>query len=104
MTEFLTIEDAEADALGGSGRLSGTVAPMIRSVRIPDDSTTTMPVARSRESERRLSAQRPIPRRGLSRTEAAMYIGVTGSQSPSSYRCGRSPAIRPADESARGVA
>ena len=31
--------------------------------------------------ERRLSALRPIPRRGLSRTEAAMYIGYASEDS-----------------------
>jgi hypothetical protein len=49
---------------------------MTRPARIPDAAETTLAVARSPASERRLSALRPIPRRGLSRIEAAMYVGV----------------------------
>jgi len=38
-----------------------------------------------------LSAVRPIPRRGLSRDEAAMYIGISASKSDELVRDGRMP-------------
>jgi predicted DNA-binding transcriptional regulator AlpA len=38
-----------------------------------------------------LSAVRPIPRRGLSRDEAAMYIGISASKFDELVRDGRMP-------------
>ena len=38
-----------------------------------------------------LSAVRPIPRRGLSRCEAAMYIGISASKFDELVRDGRMP-------------
>lgn len=38
-----------------------------------------------------LSAVRPIPRRGLSRVEAAMYIGISASKFDELVRDGRMP-------------
>jgi hypothetical protein len=49
---------------------------MTRPTRVPDAGDTALAGARSLASERRLSAIRPVPRRGLSRIEAAMYVGV----------------------------
>jgi predicted DNA-binding transcriptional regulator AlpA len=48
---------------------------MNRPARIPDTGHTTPAIAQW-PSQRRLSAMRPMPRRGLSRTEAAVYVGV----------------------------
>jgi predicted DNA-binding transcriptional regulator AlpA len=48
---------------------------MNRHARIPDTGHTTPAIAQW-PSQRRLSAIRPIPRRGLSLTEAAIYVGV----------------------------
>lgn len=45
--------------------------------RLPEIASDMVPaVARAATGDRRLSATRPVPRRGLSRTEAAIYIGV----------------------------
>ena len=44
-----------------------------------------------------LSAVRPIPRRGLSRDEAAMYIGISASKFDELVRDGRMPAPRRID-------
>ena len=41
---------------------------------------------------RALSDVRPVPRRGLSRTEAAMYIGISGSKFDELVADGRMPA------------
>jgi hypothetical protein len=64
---------------------------MNRPADISDDRRATMPVARSREGERRLSAQRPIPRRGLSRIEAAMYVGIGATKFDELVAAGRMP-------------
>ena len=42
-------------------------------------------------SRRALSQQRPIPRRGLSRTEAAMYLGISPSKFEELLDDGRMP-------------
>jgi excisionase family DNA binding protein len=44
-----------------------------------------------------LSAVRPIPRRGLSRFEAAMYIGISASKFDELVRDGRMPAPKRID-------
>jgi len=44
-----------------------------------------------------LSAVRPIPRRGLSRDEAAMYIGISVSKFDELVRDGRMPAPKRID-------
>jgi hypothetical protein len=41
--------------------------------------------------ERRLSAIRPIPRRGLSRIEAAMYVGIGANKFDEMVEDGRMP-------------
>lgn len=41
-----------------------------------------------------LSHARPVPRRGLSREEAAMYLGVSGSKFDEMRKDGRMPAPR----------
>jgi hypothetical protein len=45
-------------------------------------------------TDRRLSAMRPIPRRGLSRVEAAIYIGVGVGMFDELVRSGVMPAPR----------
>jgi predicted DNA-binding transcriptional regulator AlpA len=45
-------------------------------------------------SERRLSAIRPIPRRGLSRSEAAMYVGISATLFDRLIAGGRMPKPR----------
>jgi hypothetical protein len=42
-------------------------------------------------SSRRLSAQRPVPRRGLSRIEAAMYVGIGANKFDEMVVDGRMP-------------
>jgi excisionase family DNA binding protein len=44
-----------------------------------------------------LSSVRPIPRRGLSRDEAAMYIGISASKFDELVRDGRMPAPKRID-------
>lgn len=44
-----------------------------------------------------LSAVRPIPRRGLSRDEAAMYVGISASKFDELVRDGRMPAPKRID-------
>ena len=44
-----------------------------------------------------LSSIRPVPRRGLSRDEAAMYLGVSASKFDELVRDGRMPAPRRID-------
>jgi len=44
-----------------------------------------------------LSAVRPIPRRGLSRVEAAMYIGISASKFDELVHDGRMPAPKRID-------
>jgi hypothetical protein len=48
-------------------------------------------------SNRRLSALRPIPRRGLSRIEAAMYIGVGATKFDEMVQDGRMPSPKKVD-------
>lgn len=62
---------------------------MTRPACIPDAGETTL--ARSPASERRLSAIRPVPRRGLSRIEAAMYVGVGATKFDELVATGRMP-------------
>jgi predicted DNA-binding transcriptional regulator AlpA len=49
------------------------------------------------EARRRYSDMRPIPRRGLSRTEAAMYVGVSPTKFDELVRDGRMPKPLPLD-------
>jgi predicted DNA-binding transcriptional regulator AlpA len=49
------------------------------------------------EARARLSESRPIPRRGLSRTEAAMYIGISPSKFDELVKDGRMPKALPLD-------
>jgi excisionase family DNA binding protein len=45
----------------------------------------------------RLSATRPIPRRGLSREEAAMYVGVSTTKFDELVKSGRMPVAQRVD-------
>ena len=64
---------------------------MSRPARNPDAGHATPAVAQSPSNERRLSAIRPIPRRGLSRTEAAIYVGVGETKFDELVATGRMP-------------
>lgn len=46
----------------------------------------------------RLSAVRPIPRRGLSRDEAAMYVGISAGKFDEMIKDGRMPEPRLIDQ------
>ena len=48
-------------------------------------------------SKKALSTFRPIPRRGLSREEAAMYVGISASKFDELVRDGRMPAPKRID-------
>jgi predicted DNA-binding transcriptional regulator AlpA len=48
-------------------------------------------VVRAAMGQRRLSAMRPVPRRGLSRIEAAMYLGVGANKFDEMVTDGRMP-------------
>jgi hypothetical protein len=48
-----------------------------------------MPVVSTGSSSR--SATRPIPRRGLNRQEAAMYVGISGGKFDELIRTGKMP-------------
>jgi predicted DNA-binding transcriptional regulator AlpA len=63
---------------------------MSRPARIPDTGHRTPAVAQC-PSERRLSVMRPIPRRGLSRTEAAIFVGVGETKFDELVATGRMP-------------
>jgi hypothetical protein len=62
---------------------------MSRPARIPDPGHTTTAIAQW--SQRRLSAMRPIQRRGLSRVEAAIYVGVGETKFDELVATGRMP-------------
>jgi hypothetical protein len=65
---------------------------MTRTARLPDAGDTTPATAAPQAGcERRLSAIRPVPRRGLSRTEAAMYVGVGATKFDELVATGRMP-------------
>jgi hypothetical protein len=64
---------------------------MTRPARIPDAGDTTPAVVQSPASKRCLSAVRPIPRRGLSRTEAAIFVGVGETKFNELVATGRMP-------------
>jgi hypothetical protein len=59
--------------------------------RIPDRGDVATGVVRAAMGERRLSATRPLPRRGLSRIEAAMYIGIGANKFDEMVEDGRMP-------------
>lgn len=61
-----------------------------RSSEVRDESSFANTSAAAR-SPNKLSAIRPIPRRGLSRTEAAIYIGVSTGKLDETVRSGRMP-------------
>ena len=63
---------------------------MTRPARIEHGEVATR-VAQAAIGERRLSAMRPIPRRGLSRIEAAMYLGVGANKFDEMVTDGRMP-------------
>jgi hypothetical protein len=65
---------------------------MTRPARITDAGDAAPAVAQSPAIERRLSAIRPIPRRGLSRIEAAMYVGIGATKFDELVATGRMPA------------
>jgi hypothetical protein len=48
-------------------------------------------------TDRRISAMRPIPRRGLSRDEAAIYVGISPSKFDELVRDKRMPGARRID-------
>ena len=53
---------------------------MTRLVRLNDHGDVAASVTSAATSARRLSATRPVVRRGLSRVEAAIYIGISPSK------------------------
>ncbi len=60
--------------------------------KAPDGSPRPTPMAAAPQGTRRstaLSAVRPIPRRGLSRVEAAMYLGISPSKFDELHKSGR---------------
>src|SRR5271165_4469965 len=59
----------------------------LRADESPNDLNRPTPTKRSTG----LSAVRPIPRRGLSREEAAMYLGISASKFDELVRDGRMP-------------
>jgi predicted DNA-binding transcriptional regulator AlpA len=63
----------------------------------PIDRAAT-PIARDASpGPRRLSALRPIPRRGLSRTEASMYVGLGTTKFDEMVQDGRMPRPKKVD-------
>src|SRR5271167_2422600 len=72
----------------------------LRADEIPNDLNRPTPVAAAlleRKPLTALSTVRPIPRRGLSRAEAAMYLGISASKFDELVRDGRMPGSKRID-------